>query len=344
MNCISTEFTEKKHGGEKGVPFRILLETFNYDDTKKVPTNRIHAASCQVKVFKPKGADRKHKTDREKMNKRPEGEREKYQPAYDCTILKDCPLDNIYPQMTRQSNSNNNNNNNNCSGLIALPSSHQSPDRKPIPLAYPRLPRPSDDNEEANDGSFQSFLSGASYFMGSHLLTPEANADDAYQWLQKNRFEHLAHNFNGFSGRDLLTLSRNDIIQICGVSDGIRLYNALHSRPIRPKLTLYVRHGSEQFRAIFLENLTFDDMRVKFSRFIAMNSEEGLIRRIYYNGPSNVKVIVDDEFVRNLNDESTFTIEIQKGEYLHTSLVVRLDSNDGVLFSIQIRIMITRLH
>jgi len=31
-------------------------------------------------------------------------------------------------------------------------------------------------------------------------------------------------------GADILRLSRQDLIQICGVPDGIRLYNALHVR------------------------------------------------------------------------------------------------------------------
>ena len=38
-------------------------------------------------VFKPKGADRKQKTDREKMEKRAAHEKEKYQPSYDTTVL-----------------------------------------------------------------------------------------------------------------------------------------------------------------------------------------------------------------------------------------------------------------
>lgn len=84
VNCISTEFTPKKHGGEKGVPFRIQVET--YLDNKPV-----HGAVCQIKVFKLKGADRKHKQDREKIQKRPVSEQEKFQPSYECTILNDIP-------------------------------------------------------------------------------------------------------------------------------------------------------------------------------------------------------------------------------------------------------------
>lgn len=36
-----------------------------------------------------KGADRKHKQDREKILKRPPLEQEKFQPSYDCTVFND---------------------------------------------------------------------------------------------------------------------------------------------------------------------------------------------------------------------------------------------------------------
>lgn len=88
VNCISTEFTPKKHGGEKGVPFRIQIETYqNLDNVNS--SRRLHAAACQIKVFKLKGADRKHKQDREKILKRPASEQDKYQPSYECTVLND---------------------------------------------------------------------------------------------------------------------------------------------------------------------------------------------------------------------------------------------------------------
>ena len=90
VNCISTEFTPKKHGGEKGVPFRLQVETHDSDGS------RIHAAGCILQVFKLKGADRKHKQDRDKINKRPLAEQEKFSPSFDCTVLADLPLEHIY--------------------------------------------------------------------------------------------------------------------------------------------------------------------------------------------------------------------------------------------------------
>ncbi|TMW39813.1 hypothetical protein DOY81_015107, partial [Sarcophaga bullata] len=51
--------------------------------------------AVQIKVFKLKGADRKHKQDREKIQKRPQSEQDKFQPSYECTIMTDIPLDLI---------------------------------------------------------------------------------------------------------------------------------------------------------------------------------------------------------------------------------------------------------
>uniref|UniRef100_A0A673WHH5 Transcription factor CP2 n=1 Tax=Salmo trutta TaxID=8032 RepID=A0A673WHH5_SALTR len=101
VHCISTEFTMRKHGGEKGVPFRIQIDTFKENDGEEY-TEHLHSASCQVKVFKPKGADRKQKTDREKMEKRAPQEKEKYQPSYETTILTEC---SPWPEVTYVNNS-----------------------------------------------------------------------------------------------------------------------------------------------------------------------------------------------------------------------------------------------
>lgn len=51
VHCISTEFTPRKHGGEKGVPFRIQIDTFKQNESGEY-TEHLHSASCQIKVFK----------------------------------------------------------------------------------------------------------------------------------------------------------------------------------------------------------------------------------------------------------------------------------------------------
>lgn len=83
------------------MPFRIQVETYvdnSIVNSPDVPLKAIHAAACQIKVFKLKGADRKHKQDREKIQKRPISEQEKYQPSYECTILNDISSESLNSQ------------------------------------------------------------------------------------------------------------------------------------------------------------------------------------------------------------------------------------------------------
>ena len=54
-----------------------------------------------MQVFKLKGADRKHKQDRERLSKRPDSEKEKFSPQYDCTMLTDLSVDSIYTPPSR---------------------------------------------------------------------------------------------------------------------------------------------------------------------------------------------------------------------------------------------------
>lgn len=51
VHCISTEFTPRKKGGEKGVPFRLQIDTFKPRD-KELPPEHLHSAGCLIKVFK----------------------------------------------------------------------------------------------------------------------------------------------------------------------------------------------------------------------------------------------------------------------------------------------------
>lgn len=43
-------------------------------------------------------------------------------------------------------------------------------------------------------------------------------------------FPGLSEDFCCFLGADLLKLTKEDLVQICGAADGIRLYNSLKSR------------------------------------------------------------------------------------------------------------------
>lgn len=114
-------------------------------------------------------------------------------------------------------------------------------------------------------------------------LSPTASIQDAQKWLLKNRFNSYSRLFSHFSGThththtitqtkmscrgctchtlffflncgagsDLLKLTRDDLVQICGPADGIRLFNALKSRCVS---------ASAQLTFAAITNMTFDIM------------------------------------------------------------------------------------
>ncbi|XP_005094032.1 transcription factor CP2 [Aplysia californica] len=295
VHCISTEFTAKKHGGEKGVPFRIQMETYSNTDESKL----LHAASCQIKVFKPKGADRKHKTDREKMEKRSEQEKEKYQPSYECTVLTEVPRDQIM-----QTNSSFNKSQSLSSSFAELNcTASPSPSLSPPQLVNPQsasLPFTQTQTSEPTD-----VLAGP--------LSSDAQASEVAQWLHYHRFSNYVRVFQSFSGADLLRLSRDDLIQICGLADGIRLDNALQARSIRPRLSIYICQEPESiYHAVYMDSLTLEEFKAKLSSLFGIQTQQ--IGDIYMQGPSQIHILLTDEVIQNTQDQARFVVEGMKDE------------------------------
>ncbi|XP_038198788.1 alpha-globin transcription factor CP2 isoform X2 [Arvicola amphibius] len=299
VHCISTEFTMRKHGGEKGVPFRVQIDTFKENENGEY-TEHLHSASCQIKVFKPKGADRKQKTDREKMEKRTPHEKEKYQPSYETTILTEC---SPWPEITYVNNSPSPGFNSSHSSF-SLGEGNGSPNHQPEP------PPPVTDN-----------------------LLPTTTPQETQQWLHRNRFSTFTRLFTNFSGADLLKLTRDDVIQICGPADGIRLFNALKGRMVRPRLTIYVCQESLQLReqqqppqqkqedgdsngtffvyhAIYLEELTAVELTEKIAQLFSISPHQ--ISQIYKQGPTGIHVLISDEMIQNFQEEACFILDTMK--------------------------------
>ncbi|XP_014811189.1 PREDICTED: alpha-globin transcription factor CP2 isoform X1 [Calidris pugnax] len=308
VHCISTEFTMRKHGGEKGVPFRVQIDTFKENENGEY-TEHLHSASCQIKVFKPKGADRKQKTDREKMEKRTPHEKEKYQPSYETTILTEC---SPWPEITYVNNAP-------SPGFNSSHSSFSIGEGNGSPNHQPEPPPPITD------------VSHTSELMLVNLL-PTSTPQEAQQWLHRNRFSTFSRLFRNFSGADLLKLTREDVIQICGPADGIRLFNALKGRMVRPRLTIYVCQESQQLRdlqqkhedgdavtstffvyhAIYLEELTAVELTEKLAQLFSISSQQ--ISQIYKQGPTGIHVLISDEMIQNFQDESCFVLDTMKAE------------------------------
>ncbi|KAM4630142.1 upstream-binding protein 1 isoform 1-T1 [Polymixia lowei] len=352
VHCISTEFTPRKHGGEKGVPFRIQIDTFTQGDNGEY-TEHLHSASCQIKVFKPKGADRKQKTDREKMEKRTAQEKEKYQPSYDTTILSEMRLEPIIEDAGDHELKK--------SSKRTLPADCGDSLAKRGSCS----PWPDTAYVSANQAATPSFTSAplSTYTASSvpdsessspnhqadpvshgntEQLSPTASIQDTQKWLIKNRFNSYARLFSHFSGSDLLKLTRDDLVQICGPADGIRLFNALKSRSVCPRLTVYVcqeslsespllerrsnnengEHSSPSslyvYHALYLEELTAAELIRKMACVCSLPL--GTINQVYRQGPTGIHILLSDQMVYNLPDESCFlisTLKDESGEGLH---------------------------
>ncbi|KAM8967410.1 upstream-binding protein 1 isoform 2-T2 [Pelodytes ibericus] len=312
VHCISTEFTPRKHGGEKGVPFRIQIDTFKQNENGEY-TDHLHSASCQIKVFKPKGADRKQKTDREKMEKRTAQEREKYQPSYDTTILTEC---SPWPDTAYVNTS-----------PTTTPTFTTSTQHSTYSVPDSNSSSPNHQGDAIPQGTFEQ-------------IHPAASIQDTQQWLVKNRFSTYKRLFSNFSGSDLLRLTRDDLVQICGAADGIRLFNALKSRTVRPRLTIYVcqdilgtihlerqtdRDSGENgngpvqvYHAIYLEEITASELTRKMAA--VFNFPLHQITNVYRQGPSGIHIVVSDQMVQNFHDESCFmvtTLKADNGEGFH---------------------------
>ncbi|XP_076179978.1 transcription factor CP2 like gemini isoform X3 [Ptiloglossa arizonensis] len=321
VNCISTEFTPKKHGGEKGVPFRIQVET-------RLPGGpRLHAGSCQVKVFKLKGADRKHKQDRDKILKRPPHEQDKYQPSYDCTVLSDIPLESLSSSNLIAQNG----------GSPYASTEAISPQSRPtvsgstspvaplaVSISNPGIVplAPASDVKE-NVGTAPALPSSAAILPDQSCikaevsscpsqLPPDANAAQTSTWLRAGRFSAFESTFASFSASDILRLSRDDLIQICGLVDGIRLFNALHSKAPTPKLTLYfsLEDNGSLWRVAYLDSLTSSALMNKLLNIV--NLPHDRLHSVLFLGPQGIHVLVTDELVANMKDESMYFVETIK--------------------------------
>ncbi|XP_007547699.1 upstream-binding protein 1 isoform X1 [Poecilia formosa] len=355
VHCISTEFTPRKHGGEKGVPFRIQIDTFTQGDGGEY-TEHLHSASCQIKVFKPKGADRKQKTDREKMEKRTPQEKEKYQPSYDTTILSETRLEPIIEDSGDHElkKSSKRTLPADCGDSLAKrgscspwPDAAYTSTSQAATPSFTSTPLSTYTTSSVldSDSSSPNHQADPGGHGNSEQLSPTASIQDAQKWLLKNRFSSYTRLFSHFSGSDLLKLTRDDLVQICGPADGIRLFNALKSRSVRPRLTVYVCQESPQgspllerhctiengehrssaslhvYHALYLEELTAAELIRKIAS--VCDIPLGRIHQVYRQGPTGIHILLSDQMVYNLSDESCFlisTVKDELGEGLHLIL------------------------
>lgn len=139
-------------------------------------------------------------------------------------------------------------------------------------------------------------------------LSKDATSAETQVWLSRQRFMQHAATFANFSGADLLRLSRDDIIQIVGLADGIRLFNALHAKRISPRLTLYVCPPSSDVHcALYLHACRAHELLHKLNALQGAGSKD--CETVLVSGPNGARVRLTDELVRHLPDNSTYRLK-----------------------------------
>ncbi|XP_036330282.1 uncharacterized protein DDB_G0283357 isoform X2 [Rhagoletis pomonella] len=309
-----------------------------------------------LKVFKLKGADRKHKQDREKIQRRPQAEQEKFQPSYECTIMNDIPLElitsttsgsfspeylKIWPNSPVHIPK--------YDGI--LPYTGGSPVTNTNPIAINSVTSTNSPTLKLMDGNMVSPQQSTTPDMDDYAINilPESTPSQVAQWLNHHRLTSYLSTFAHFSGSDIMRMSKEDLIQICGLADGIRMFNILRAKAIAPRLTLYVSMDGSSYNAIYLVSNTSRELMQKlckmpgFYEMIANGTTNGTMENgtIYSNwsmhskysgsgsnifsdssknfiflaGPSGVHVNVTDEVLNNeVKDGSLYTLEVQNGQ------------------------------
>ncbi|XP_014391655.1 PREDICTED: transcription factor CP2 isoform X6 [Myotis brandtii] len=237
VHCISTEFTPRKKGGEKGVPFRLQIDTFKPSD-KGLPPEHLHSAGCLIKVFKPKGADRKLKTDREKVEKQPLHERDKYQAACESTVFVEC---SPWPEPSAEPH------------LPLSPQALTSPHSCKL-LSPERLC--------CSPPFILDTLGGSP----AEDLNPGASILETQQWLHRHRFSSYCRTLANFTGF---------------------------------------------YQEISLDELSAIELMGKLAELLNLPASQ--IHRLFHQGPGGILILLSDQVVQNLKDESYFVAVVKKG-------------------------------
>uniref|UniRef100_A0A1Y1LA25 Uncharacterized protein n=1 Tax=Photinus pyralis TaxID=7054 RepID=A0A1Y1LA25_PHOPY len=168
----------------------------------------------------------------------------------------------------------------------------------------------------SNENSYSVNNNNNNVYISEHLL-PGSNPQLTAHWLNTNRFDKYVPIFANFGGADMLRMSRDDLIQICGQADGIRLYNVLHAKTITPKLTIYIgRENTPVFNAIFLSSYTSVELMQKLAALTGVPGDK--VSDIYMNGPQAIHVQLSNDVIRHIKEETMFSLEIlqDNGNYI----------------------------
>lgn len=267
FKCTSTDFAHRRHGGEKGIPLRIQLDTYQESDLDD--PRHLHSCCCKVQLFRLKGAQRKYKADQLRIEKLDHEQRRRYQTILEHTALKPCRISSLYSMK-----------------LLSL--SYPPDDLSDVYTTSNMLLTETKlllDDPNGRKRNLSSSLPNIKYDCSTLDETPvvvspptttitvESSSADVVKWLEHYHFSSLIDRFAHFTGVDLLRLTLDDVRRICRGDESlsIRFYNQLNERVIPPMKTLYIRTNSEQrYSALYLHALTRRELEEKLGEYLRL--------------------------------------------------------------------------
>lgn len=164
---------------------------------------------------------------------------------------------------------------------------------------------------------------------GPFVLPENANPTQTTAWLRANGFQTLETTFRDFSAGDFRLLTREDLIEICGLVKGIQLYNRIKLRPPEPLRTLYFAVENNEipvWEIIYLHHLNSKILIAEIMKKFNLSYEH--LHSIWVRGPHNIRISISNEVVENMKDENLYFIEIIKGTlifyfYFYSSMLFR---------------------
>jgi len=140
------------------------------------------------------------------------------------------------------------------------------------------------------------------------------------EWLVDNRFGHLVPIFIHYTSNDILRLTKEDMINLCGASDGIRCFNVAHNIQVRPKLTIFVKFKERSvgfYSAVFIMDRKADVLvhrLIEAYKYVETDLEINDYECEFkvYVMLKDILVIATDEYVSNLDDQSKYFVEVDK--------------------------------
>jgi transcription factor CP2-like protein len=314
FQCTSTDFALKRHGGEKGIPLRIQIDTYHENDVDDV--KHLHSCCCKIQLFRLKGAQRKNKADQMRMDKLNFDQRRRYQTTHEYTVLQPCVVSSLYT-------------------LDLLSHSHPPDDLSDVYVQPTTnnilIPKKDSDNTQRKRnhsiGLLSSSLPDMKYFNSELInqvtkITVRSSNEEVLNWLKNNNFTSVLNRFEHYTGIDILRLTLNDIHRICHADNSIsiRLYNQLNEIPLAPLKTLYIKTtNNEIYSAIYLHTLTRRELMEKIFQFLQQTPEETCNLILELN---KIKIKIDNDNVvkYSLTDNGQFYLKTLPYEFILCSI------------------------